>query len=467
MAVQFIPVDLEDRPAAIALGESTLRYLLQEHGVPLDVQAKLFEQGIRTVRTFVNLEDTKVDIRAVLRQDIGLDSAYSLEQRVWVSSVITAWEVGKHRTTVEDRARAEATVSNLPRPMATSDVSAMRLSYEALHQGRLKAHEVPSKSLLALRMEMVEENEPKALSYKEIGSGEVAEDEFLASSIGAAGDLRIKRRSHDVPLPQTPEEYRAILKIYGHSWAFVALKHGNRPWLDPLRGGSMAIWDSLAEHILGRHIHGLEATSNDKVVARPSWVQIMSYEFELRKRAYRFINDDSKDILEAFKSAIADPETRQNHFTVPLGLTLMGAAASGQPRQVYDNRPPVSAQWDGSGGGNGGSAREARGGGRGGGRGNDNRGRGGRGGGGRGTRDAAGLFLTTPFDGRPICQRYNLGEACDGSCGEVHICRKCTGKHPLTECRDKDKAPKADRDTGGKGKRGGRGGGKGKRQAPY
>jgi hypothetical protein len=80
----------------------------------------------------------------------------------------------------------------------------------------------------------------------------------------------------------------------------------------------------------------------------------------------------------------------------------------------------------------------------------------------KGSRDNNGHFISTPWDGRRICALYNDGVECDGRCGEVHICKKCTQGHPFSACPHKDRVAKALRDTGGGGKDGGKGGKGGK-----
>ena len=63
------------------------------------------------------------------------------------------------------------------------------------------------------------------------------------------------------------------------------------------------------------HLYGLEAKSQDRVVAAPAWSFVLSYEFEIHKKAI----DDN---LSMFYSS-----------TIPMGLTVIGSAASGRCSQ--------------------------------------------------------------------------------------------------------------------------------------
>ena len=51
---------------------------------------------------------------------------------------------------------------------------------------------------------------------------------------------------------------------------------------------------------------------------------------------------------------------------------------------------------------------------------------------------AKGLLSQTP-DGRQICFNFNCDTGCEGSCGRVHVCRRCLktchGAHEKDKCR--------------------------------
>ena len=48
-------------------------------------------------------------------------------------------------------------------------------------------------------------------------------------------------------------------------------------------------------------------------------------------------------------------------------------------------------------------------------------------------------------DGRYLCLAYNSANGrCDGSCGMVHACQICFGKHPKHRCEKLIAAEKAD-----------------------
>ena len=179
---------------------------------------------------------------------------------------------------------------------------------------------------------------------------------------------------------------------------------------------------------------GLEAKDTDgKGILAPSWTQILGYEYEVRRRAYRYIVEEYMPLPKAFEEAAKDGETKQHHLVIPMSMGAAGAQRTGRSG-AYHEVPRDASQLDftpkGSqkGGGKGGKGKQ-----------------GGGGGAALSARDSKGLFTTTGWDGRQICFKWNDGE-CAGECNRVHVCRRCLGKHKLKDCKEKDTVPRVIRD---------------------
>lgn len=138
---------------------------------------------------------------------------------------------------------------------------------------------------------------------------------------------------------------------------------------------------------MGKHCLGLASQDpSGRVVSRPSMKQVLLYEFELRKRAYRFVNEGGLTLTEAFDKARAGTETKQAYLTGPWHQNTAGAQAVGH----VPPPPPLGV-------GVGKAARKGD---------TSNKGSkgAGRGGGGKAAdRDSNGLCSSTPGDNRQMC----------------------------------------------------------------
>ena len=67
------------------------------------------------------------------------------------------------------------------------------------------------------------------------------------------------------------------------------------------------------------------------MVAGPQGGQVSSYVYEMHKRAYGFIVEDSADLVDAYGQAFKDTEAKHSYLTVPMRLTAVGGAVANKP----------------------------------------------------------------------------------------------------------------------------------------
>ena len=110
--------------------------------------------------------------------------------------------------------------------------SAMRAAVECAQGRSLKDREVPSKSLIALKLEQVEDGAPVAEGLREVTSLEDAHVEAYGAVIDPASQtLRIRPGKATTTPPATPEELRLRHRRLGLAWDFVRTRHSTRTWL--------------------------------------------------------------------------------------------------------------------------------------------------------------------------------------------------------------------------------------------
>ncbi|CAE8676146.1 unnamed protein product [Polarella glacialis] len=443
----------EEKSAALASASSDIRFHFDELQVNQDVQVAIYHGGFTSLRLFAALDEDATKLRECLRADFGLDPTTDLPTRRQVALVVAAWESGRAQVASEDHAKQEARSNHFPRPVGVTEHAAMRAAVES-KLGTLRNYEVPSKPLIGQKLEQVEQNELRLEDFREVTSIDDGEVEYLAAAFDSGGALKVRRGSAGGSLPDGPEELRLRHKRIALAWAFVATKHCNRPWL---RGGGpggagaqtysaggatflIDVYRKLSDHVLGKEVAGLTVTASDStVLLRPSWVQVLHYDSEVRKHAYESIRSGVQvTIMEAIEASCKDVRILQLHLLNP--LTLEGNARAKGSKRLFDR--------DGGQGEEASSShrpikpsRAVR-------QGPWPKGLGkGKGDGQKGKRGKGKLFSEIPRTGKAICFAFGKKE-CEGGCEMEHVCQQCLGNHPLCECPNK---PKPRADTGGKG----------------
>ena len=264
---------------------------------------------------------------------------------------------------------------------------------------------------MAQKLEQVEENAPEAEDLRDVMSVEDAATEAYAAVIDPSTQLlRIKPGKTMTTPPATPEELRLRHRRLGLAWEMARSKHSTRSWL-PER--AVDAFRQLSDHVLGSQVAGLRSSDG----RTPSWSQILLYEAEVRKHAYRYVRDgDAADLAAALGKACKPPDIFTTYFIVPFTI-------SAPPPATF---PPVPLQvWE-----------WPKGKGKGKGKNNDK-------------NDRFGVPIIKKHlksaNGKPLCFDYGKPKGCTRSdCQFHHACQRCLGSHPYWQCPAVKRAEKAD-----------------------
>ena len=119
-AVQFISSKVD----------ANLAHLFQESGVPVGLQYKIGQQ-FKTVRSFASYEDSRSKVREAMKADFSLDGSANLAARSALAAIVSTWEACQRFSEKEAELKAESRVLGIPRPVAQTDRSAMKTSFES------------------------------------------------------------------------------------------------------------------------------------------------------------------------------------------------------------------------------------------------------------------------------------------------------------------------------------------------
>ena len=394
-AMPLMPLTEAQADRAMEQGDSDLKYLLSEVGVEEDEQAVLFHQGYTTLRLFSGFDETRTEERAAITAETGIDHTASNAERRAMALILSAWDTARTQQRSNDTSRAEARTSMVPRPVPVNEHSMLREALES-HIGRLKENGVPSKNLIASKIEDIETNMPRHEDLRDVTSIEDGEADLLQGNLDpTSGTFKLKAARNTVTMPKTAEELRHRHRRIGVAWEMARTRHRNRVWL---QGPLIETFRQLSDHVLGKYVAGLALPHNQK----PKWEIVLSYEQEVRKKTYQWVGQgDVPPLEEGLQKAIKDPEIMNLNFVIP-ATTSIASSSSAAPQYSCRTTSPVASKAGAKGKGRG-----------------------------SGPKPTKKLHVKTP-DGRPLCFKYKNNNKCTAkNCNFVHQrTAKKTGSHP-------------------------------------
>ena len=214
-----------DVPGAENVG-SDLVHLLEQSKVTREIQEAFYKAGIDSVKNFAALVEKVEDLRELMKVEFRIDPATSLAERVKVSNVVVAWNSAKTRAAKVAELDGEAEIRGEAKKIPMPDFVAMREAFEKQFW-KLEDHEVPSKTLIEKRLDMIEKGDFKAEPLEEVLDLEVDEGND-SLPVWDSGVYKAMRVATKIPLPSNTEQLRRRLAVWGHSWVFAKYLHTTR-----------------------------------------------------------------------------------------------------------------------------------------------------------------------------------------------------------------------------------------------
>ena len=425
----------EETTSAMAAGTSELKYLMAKEGVSERVQSLFYHVGCVTVARFGLFAANEEDLRLVLKNDMGLDSAASLKNRSEVSGVLVAFSQAGKRTEAVATHLGTLDATRQTKPLLGSDYLVMKNSYERTY-GKLEDQDAPARVYLERRIAEMEAGELRAEALTMVLNREQDGEETLQPSWDQSGVIKLRKCFEVLDNPANPEELRRRLGVMITGLIMMARQHTNRKELQTITPGLLHLY---AGYLLGDHVWMLIARDAEGLtVAVPQGQLVIKYELAIRKRAYSMMQDTGRPFEECLRESWLDPLTKERAFTTPLAIsaathrhvemsTFTGENSGGGHKQKVSNKKTKQAN-KGKGGGKDAFALVS--------------GKGTRKGGSKGKNKGGGLTVPAgcaprTTEGRPICFGYNDKEVkCkNANCSFVHVCGICFQKHPMYVCK--------------------------------
>ena len=415
MAIILSPAE---QSAALLRGSSDLKFLLAREEVDEDIQAKMFHVGITSMAKSATIAEDEKELKTLLKESFSLDSTTDILARVKVASITVAFKAARARTEKVAEIEGELQTKRMQKPLSAHEYQSMRMAWEGKYWP-LDDSQTPGRSYVERRADELEGGDWRPEPLTAVLSRDEDQAESFISFWDAAGQLQLKRGGNSMPEPSNSEALRKRIKIMGVNMMWLGLKHTNRP---TLQGVTPQDFEDYLGYLLGEHVWQLAGRSAEgSTVALPSWNQLLTYEFAIRKKAY---NDMAAGVpfKQALRDAYKDPVTKERFFTTPLAMSSSNrkpfAFNDGETRQRTD-----------SGKGKGKTSKGSK---------NKGKGKGKKG-------------KVEKRGKHNYCYAFNNSwERCrNKNCTFDHLCIKCGGKHPVYQCTNAER-PAAETQGSGK-----------------
>ena len=415
-------LDAAQQEVAMKLGSAEIKALFARANVSAAIQSQLYHSSICTVSAFSNFAKDEDDLRQSLKDDFGVDASVSLQMRVQVGAVVSAYQSALSRRTEICKLNGELDARQLQKPLLGSDYLVLRASFEALY-GRQEDCNLPAKSYLERRIADLESGDFRQELLTSVVSRDLDEDDSMVQTWDINGQMRLKRSVNSTSVPANPEELRKRLTVMINGLVMISLQHTNR---EELQGMLPSFRESYCDYLFGEYVWQFIAKDSEgNTVATPNWSLVLQYELAIRKKAYAEVQQSGDRLHVCIRRAWLDPLIKERSFTTPLAIST--AAGTRVTSTIPVLKTVLKSNSDGGGKGKGAGRGRGRNQGRAQGRGKG-KGKGG------GLSVPAGCSAKTP-DGRPVCFGFNdPAVRCKKSNCFEHVCGRCFAKHPLYQC---------------------------------
>ena len=283
--------------------------------VPVEVQAALYHKGFVDLHLFTGLDESRLEVRSALAVEIGLKHDEDTEARQTIARLLSACESARAQLVAEDKMKVESKLGQTQRIVQCSEMSALRKAVETCI-GKLHDDEIPAKSLIASKLEQIESGDLRAEDLREVLCVEDTDVDLFSGIIEqGTGTLKIKPGKASIPMPASPEELRLRHRRIGIAWLMVGSKRKNQTWIS---NDLLEAFRRFSDHVVGRHIAMLPILAHG-ATRHPAWSLVLSYELEVRKKAYEWVRDGKHSSLkEALEAVWESAEVVNKHFLVPL-----------------------------------------------------------------------------------------------------------------------------------------------------
>ena len=152
---------------AAFVAKPDLKFLFMKEEVHQEIQDKLIEAGVTSVKQFAALVKDADELRELAADSFGLGDMRALANKVKMSNLVCAHNASKARSAEFDKMDAEKNARQVSKMIARRDFLAMRASFEDKY-GPLDDEKCPARSYIERKPDDLEKGDFRAEMSTEV-----------------------------------------------------------------------------------------------------------------------------------------------------------------------------------------------------------------------------------------------------------------------------------------------------------
>ena len=202
---------------AAFVAKPDLKFLFMKEEVHQEIQDKLIEAGVTSVKQFASLVKDAAEMRELAADSFGLGDMKILSNKVRMSNLICAYNASKARTVEIDKVDAENDVRQVPKVIAGRDFLTMRSTFKDKY-GPLEDDRCPARSYIERKLDDLEKGDFRAEMLSEVINFRQDDARELQPVWDTSGTFRAIKTSAKTSLPSNSEELRSRITLLGTAW---------------------------------------------------------------------------------------------------------------------------------------------------------------------------------------------------------------------------------------------------------
>ena len=333
MATMKIMTDEQQKGFIAELSEE-LAALLDDRDVPTWLQARIAFAGCKKLGTFGRIDSTDTAVREWIIDTLEVDPKADPLNRSAIATVIDAWQASKKRLDRRDDVEAEERATKVQKTIPKKDYVRMKMAYAKAHNSNksLQDYETPFHEGFETTCEQLEDSEILAEDLREVASEKEIQkdpDDAMTPVYQRDGTTKWKIKKNQVPPPKDAEAFRYRMRLLSVKWVMLKDKYPNNALLQTI---TTSTFNAFADFILGPEIVGLDAKdASGASIVKPAWQIILSYELEVRRKAFRAFNEERTPLAQALTDAMKDSWLKQRFLQIPIFISAAAVATTQLP----------------------------------------------------------------------------------------------------------------------------------------
>ena len=305
--------------------DTGLAFLFDQQKIPKDIQAMVSSLGYSDAGVFAELGSDVDAVRKIFKDDVGLDPDKGAKERAMTARLVATWRSAQTRSELQLKREAEQRVGDLPRTIPKPVHIEMRRAFTRAHED-LPKKLTPAPVYIEGKISQMEDGELVAESLADVLTvRDVEGSEETSLKLKNDGTVVFQKGKVTGTMPSTTEELRDKIRVMGIAWEFVRLKYTARPVFSDLDDH---VWSRYLDWLLGEDVNGLVVSSvSAGVEIRPDWQTLLSFELEVRRKAFHDINLHGGSIRLRLQEAMKDSGLLTRYLITPTSMAAGARAA--------------------------------------------------------------------------------------------------------------------------------------------